>query len=212
MTNQVKKQNGIIRILDGSVLEAYNESIKGYNEKARKSLGKFSKIDGELTGSSPLMLIQLASCDALLEGVRLATRDDLEYAKSQDSDFLRGHYTDFGLALITAGDPYAPNDLLVKRLTDQLKHRNIKPGKGKLIPLGVLSLADYEDSGYGVVIDLKEEAEKSIRDLNDFKWDYMRDEGLSCTSLGRYMSRGWGSGDGHLADSIGYGRVVVVND
>lgn len=62
MVNQVETKNGIVRILDDSVLEAYNESIKSYNsERARESLGKFNRCDGELTGSDPLMIIQLAN-------------------------------------------------------------------------------------------------------------------------------------------------------
>ena len=209
MVNQVKTQSGIIRILDDSVLEAYNESIKGYNEKARKSLGRFSKSDGELTGSSPLMLIQLANSRALPKGTRLARREDLEYAKSQDSDFLIENYTDFGLALRTKGDSYQPNDLPAKRLAEQFKQRNIKLGKGKLISLDALSLVDDENSVYGVVAELKEGAENSIRELSDYEWNYTRNEGLACADLLR--SRYWLSLVRRLAYSDGIGRVVVVS-
>ncbi len=209
MANQVNLAQGIVRILDDSVLDAYNESIKGYNEKARESLGKFSGNNGELAGSSPLMIIQLVNAGLLPQGTRLATRDDLKNAILQDAGFLRGNYTDFGLVLRTAGDSYQNNDLLAKRLANQLKKRDIALGKGKLIPLDVLSLAEDSNSAYGVIIDLKEEAEKSIKDLADFKWNYTIDEGLACASL--YRSRSWDSGSEHLAVSDGLGRVVVVS-
>ncbi|MEK6843853.1 MAG: hypothetical protein AABX83_00330 [Nanoarchaeota archaeon] len=201
MANQVKIQSGILRILDDSILEAYNESIQGYNEKARDSLGKFSKSDGELTGSSPLMLIQLANSGLLPEGTRLAKREDLENAISQDSDFLRGHYTDFGLALKTAGDSYAPNDLLAKRLAEQFKQRNIKLGEGKLIYFDSLYLIEDENSAYGLIPSLKDGAESSILDLDDFRWNYTRDEGLACADLVR--DRYWDSNFEHVADSGG---------
>ncbi len=147
----------------------------------------------------------------LPQGTRIARREDLEYALSQDNDFLRENYTDFGLALRTAGDSYEPNDLLAKRLANQLEKRDIALKTGKLIPLDALSLIDEENSEYGVVIDLKEESESSIRDLNDFKWDYAREEGLSHADF--YWVRGWlwDSDGGRLAGSDGGGRVVVVS-
>ena len=211
MANQVQTEQGIVRILDDSVLDGYNESIKSYNsERAREYLGKFSRSNGELTGSSPLMIIQLINAGLLPKETRLATREDLEYAVSRNNSFLRENYTDFGLALRSAGDSYQNNDLLAKRLASQLEQRDINIGEGKLIPLDVLSLIDEKDLEYGVVIDLKEEAEKSIRDINDFKWNYARNEGLSRADL--YGYRGWDSLDVHLAGSYGGGRVVVVSD
>lgn len=209
MANQVSIPQGTVRILDDSVLEAYNESIKGYNEKARESLGKFSTSNGELTGSSPLMTIQLINAGLLPKETRLASRDDLEYAISKDNSFLEENYTDFALALRTAGDSYKPNDLLAKKLADQLKQRDITLSRGKLIPLDALFLTEEENSAYGLVIDLKDEAESSIRELSDFKWDYIRHEGLACAFLS--WNRYWGSNDEHLADSDGLGRVVVVS-
>ena len=203
------KAQGTARILDDSVLKAYNESIKGHNEKARESLGKFSRSNGELIGSSPLMIIQLVNSGLLPNGARLATRYDLENAISEDDSFLRGNYTDFALALRTAGDSYAPNDLLAKRLATQLEQRDIALGEGKLIPLDVLSLIEDENSAYGLVIDLKENAKSLIRDLNDFKWNYTREEGLACADLGRFRS--WDSGSVRLAGSGADGRVVVVS-
>ena len=66
-------------ILDDSVLEAYNESIQGYNPKARKVLGQDgSSPIGELTGSSPLMKIHLANSELIIlpKDARLATRGE----------------------------------------------------------------------------------------------------------------------------------------
>ena len=210
MANQVNLSQGAVRVLDDSVLEGYNESIKQYNsERARSSLGKFNRNYGELTGSSPLMIIQLVNSGSLSEGTKIATRQDLENAISKDNSFFKGRYTDFALALRTAGDSYNPNDLLAKRLAKQLEQRDIALGEGKLIPLDVLSLIEDENSAYGLVIDLKENAKSSIRDLNDFKWDCERNEGLACAGLN---GDGYWYSDGeHLADSDALGRVVIVS-
>ncbi|MEK6844454.1 MAG: hypothetical protein AABX83_03450 [Nanoarchaeota archaeon] len=210
MWNQVNTSNGIVRVLDDSVLEAYDESIKSYNSvKAKESLGKFDKSNGQLMGSNLFRLIQLANSGLLPEGTRLARRDDLENAISQNDSFFRGVYVDFGLALRTAGDSYNPNDLLAKNLSEQLEQRNIKLGRGKLIPPDSLYLVEDGNSAYGVVIDLKEEGEKLIRDINDFEWNYTRRQGLSRAILGG--SKSWGSLDGDLAYSLSTGRVVVFS-
>ena len=209
MAKQVNLTRGIARILDDSVLEEYNESIKGYNERARGSLGKFDRSDGKLIGSNPLMIIHLVNSKLLPEGTKLATREDLGNAISKDGSFLRGKYADFALALRTAGDFYEPNNLLAKRLAEQLKRRDISLDRGKLIPLDALSLTEDENSAYGLVINLKDRAKSSIRDLNDFKWDRTRDKGLACALL--YMDRYWDSNFEHLAYSSGLGRVVVVS-
>jgi len=65
-------------------------------------LNGFVSVNGELTGSSPLMLVQLANSGLLPAEARLATRQDLEAAIFLDGSFLRGNYVDFGLALRTA--------------------------------------------------------------------------------------------------------------
>jgi hypothetical protein len=62
-------------ILDDSKLQEYQESIQHYNDKAKKTLNKFSSKNGELTGSNPFMLVHLANSGLLPEGTRrLATR------------------------------------------------------------------------------------------------------------------------------------------
>ena len=214
MTRQVKlyeipKVLETAGILDDSVLDAYNDSIKGFNEKARTTLGKFGKADGELTGSCPFMLVHLANSGLLPAGSRLAIRPDLEKAVSFDSDFLAGRYTDFGLALRTAGDSHAPNDLLAKRLAKQLEQRNIELGKGKLIYFDALTQTQDNDSAYGLVFDLKDNAKDLIRDIADFKWDYTRQEGLACAYL--YDGRYWYSDYEHLGVSNSDGRVVPIS-
>ncbi len=206
---KIPERREVARVLDDSVLSAYNDSIQLYNERARQNLSKFGSANGQLTGSSPLMLLQLANSGLFPTEARLATRKDLETAISFDGSFLRGNYVDFGLSLRTAGDSYEPNDLLAKRLAEQLKQKGIELGSGKLIPIKALRLKEEPNSGYGLVFDLNELATKeTIADLDAFKWDYKR-EGLSCAYL--YRGRGWSSYDRSLADSSGSGRVVLVS-
>lgn len=200
---------GVARVLDDSVLSAYNDSIQHYSEIARKNLRKFNGANGELAGSSPFMLVQLENSGLLPTETRLATKEDLETAISLDNSFLKRNYVDFGLALRTAGDFYEPNDLLARRLAEQLKQRGIGLGNGKLIPINALRLQEDSNSGYGLFFDLNEQATKeAIQDLDAFKWDYRRG-GLSCASL--YWRRDWISGLGFLDASLGFGRVVVVS-
>lgn len=207
---KIPESREVARILDDSVLPAYNDLIKVYkSEKAKGTLSKFNSVDGALAGSSPFMLVQLANSGLLPSGARLATRKDLETAISFDNSFLTGNFVDFGLALRTAGDSYEPNDLLAKRLTEQLKHRGINLDGGKLIPLAALDLLQDDDSAYGLIFGLKDGAEKLVEDLDAYKWNYTGKEGLACADLGGGW--GWGSSGVHLADSSGVGRVVVVS-
>ena len=198
------------RILDSSVLEAYNESIKSYNSKiARVSLGEFGRLDGELTGSSPFMLIQLANSNILQKGERLATIKDLKTAILFDNNFLRGNYADFGLALLTAEDSYDYNNLLAKKLTEQLKNRGINIDNGKLIDFNSLELKEDSNSEYGLILNLTERASKdNILDLAQFKLNYARNEGLAGASFS--WGRSYNSNIKNLANSISIGRVVVI--
>lgn len=201
-------------ILDDSILEAYNDSIKGYNLKARKVLGQFGRSElGELTGSSPLMKIDLLNSGLLPEDARLATRSDLESAISKAPNFLQGLYCDFGLALWTPGDVnYKPNDLIAKTLAEQLKHKGIELGNGKLIYFSAFDKpVDSKESYYGLLLNLKDLSlnELGIRDLADFNWNYQRGEGVACACLDWIGY--WNAGDGHLGWSDGDGRVVVVS-
>lgn len=206
--NEIKLENEKITILNDSVLKAYNNSIKSYNKKAYMYLEQFDSKNGVLAGSSPLMIIQLINSGALQKKIRLASGSDLKYALSKNPAFLGLNYVDFALALRTEKDSYKPNDLLSKRLSKQLSQRGIKLGKGKLIPFDALSLIDEEDSEYGILIDLKKDAEKSIIELDSFEWEYPREDGLSRAGINRYGS--WISYGAVLGYSNAGGRVVVV--
>src|SRR3989344_25759 len=197
----------VARILDDSVLNDYNYSIKSkYNsEKARETLGKFNKANGELTGSNPFMLVYLANSGFLPNGSRLAERKDLETATFLDNSFLSESYTDFGLALRTEGDSC---HLLAKILAEQLKERGIALGKGKLISLNSLKLKEDRNSLYGLVFNLSENAE-GITNLEDYKWDHSREDGLACAYFGSH--RDCDSSDTHLAYSGNSGRVVCIS-
>lgn len=103
MTNKVifsPKKRKIVETLDDSILESYNESIKSYNnQKARETLGKLNISNRELTGSSTFMQAYLENSGLLPENTRLATRPDLEQAITQNEQFLKNLYTDFGIAI-----------------------------------------------------------------------------------------------------------------
>ena len=198
------------RVLDDSVLARYNESVKSaYNsDKAREVLSKFGKQGGELTDSNPFMLVALQN-SGLLDGARIATRQDLETASRISPNIFSGNFIDFGLALRTPRDSYKPNDLLAETLGKELKQRRIKLGNGKLIPISALRLRENSDSEYGLVFDLSEDAE-GLENLFQFKWDYMREQGLARAGLGG--DGGWYSYYEGLAGSGDGGRVVVVSD
>jgi len=205
----------IARVLGDSMLNEYNASVKSsYNsDKARAILSKFGKSNGELTNSNNFMLAHLQN-SGLLQG-RIATKADLESALRFGLN-LSGNYVDFGLALRTAGDSYSPNDMLAKNLAEQLRKRDIKLEKGKLIQIGALSKPiEDNNSEYGLVFSLNELSKKElfdsglIKDLSQFKWNYERDEGLA----GAYFNEdgSWGSLDFDLGSGFGASRVVVVS-
>jgi hypothetical protein len=141
-------------------------------------------------------------------GARLAGRKELETAVSIDSDFLKGNYFDFGLALRSAGDNFKPNDLLAKTLAEQLSKRGMTIAGGKLIPFSALKLKEDSNSAYGLVFDLQEDT-KEIANLNDFKWDSTKDSGLACAYFNWY--RYWCSNLDDVGNSYGHGRVVLVS-
>ena len=118
------------------------------------------------------------------------------------------NYVDFGVALTHAGDTYQQNNMLAERLAQQLKHRGIALGNGKLLGFNALTLERDSNSIYGIVYGLNDEVtQNDILDLNSFKWDYNR-EGLSGAFLGWY--RYWYA-DWDLEYSSGDGRVVAVS-
>ena len=191
-----------------------NQSFSGWNERARAVLGKLRSINGETAGSSPFMFVHLYNSGALPEGTRLSTRQDLEkainfYASANNgANFTEGIYSDIGLALRTAGDSYAPNNELAKKLAKQLEARKIALNEGVLIPLSALKDSEDASGFYGLTLDLNDFASKeTIRDLKEFKWDYQKDNGLACANRD---GRGWDSGNRDLDWSGDVGRVVVV--
>ncbi len=209
----------VAEILDASVLPAYADSLKPLNERARTTLGQFTNVDGELVGSSPLMLIHLANSGALPARVTLATRQQLEKAFQYDKtgEFLAGRYADFGLALRTAGDSHAPNNSIAERLGTQLqKKTGLGNGSGLLIPFSALVDSEDPDSYYGLTLNISqklldatpEDVREVIHDLGAYKWNYTRQDGVACAVVG--SSWDWYSGDERLGSSNGGGRVVGI--
>ena len=216
----------IVEVQPASVMEQYIESAKAYNsEKARETLGvgndRVSVTRDEFAGSSPFINILLANLDSDNPGVfpnkqTPVTRDVLERATFYDPAFLKGHFSDFGLALVTPTDTYKPNNLLAKRLAEQLEKRKIELGTGKLIHFNAFSKPiEHDNSAYGLVLDLKDDFSKDnlldsglIRDLSGFSWDYNRGEGLSRAYF--YYDRDWSCNDRVLDYSDSNGRVVGV--
>src|SRR3989344_6588175 len=206
---QIPEKLEVARVLDDSILPAYTESIQGFNERARQTLGNFESIDNQLAGSNPFMLVHLLN-QGLVPGERLAERPDLEKAVAYDPKFVAGNWIDFGIALETPGDSYRKNDLLAGILAEQLKQRGISLGSGKLIPFNALRNRQHDESAYGLVLDLNETAEAAhIRDLSEFRWNYTIGEGMVRACLYRY--RGWDYGNGVLDSSGSDARVVVVS-
>ena len=206
-------------ILDGSLLEPYNDSLKSLNPRAQEVLGRFKIINGELAGSGPLMFVRLQNSGVLPAGTRLAERKDLQTAidryaeENNGKNFTADIYTDLGFALRTAGDSYEVNgikvnDALAKKLVGQLQGRGIALNEGVLIPFLALRDSEDTDSYYGLTLDFNDLAtNESVRDLRDFKWDYKRNEGLACACR---SGRNWNSGHGGLGRSDDGGRMVIV--
>ena len=218
--------------VDSKVLPEYNERIKSYNEKARKSLDIFSDRKGEMAGSNCFAPIILR--DLFPESSRLATMYDLERVTEVNPDALKGFYIDTGLVLRTEGDSYKENVFLAKNLAEQLKHRGITLENPKVIYFDALDLEENPEFEYGLVYKLNERAEsgKNIVDApeltSDFRFKtidergipvqdsegnrnfYEREDGLSRFYLygGSYLE----SRRSNLADSNDYGRVVVVEE
>ena len=206
---QIPEKLEVARVLDDSILPAYTESIQGFNERARQTLGNFESIDNQLAGSNPFMLVHLLN-QGLVPGERLAERPDLEKAVAYDPQFVAGNLVDFGIALKTPGDSYRKNDLLAGTLAEQLKQRGISLGSGKLIPYNVLRNRQHDESAYGLVLDLNETAEAAhIRDLSEFRWNYTIGEGMVRAYLDG--GRGWYYDNWVLDDSDSGARVVVVS-
>ena len=204
------KEREYTTILDSSILEGYNDSLERINPRLRKYLTGYGESNNQLTGSSPLMNVYLLNSGLISEDARLVTREDLEKVLSIENEFLGKNYVDFGLALRIENDSYKLNGLLIKVLLEDLRKRGIKLGKGKLISLNLLKLKEDEDSTYGCVFELNDKAFKdSIKDLEEYRWDYSRNEGLARACLDG--DRSWNSYDPRLDGFNSVGRVVVVS-
>ncbi len=210
--------------------DAYQEGIKSYGEKARKTLGVLSYSNEIIKGSNPFAVVELGKAQ------RLSTPSELELAVSINPEFFRGIYEDIALVLRTNGDSYVPNDYLAKHLAEQIKKRKgILPTQESpfRISLKGLSLKEDENSSYGLVFLIGDETE--IIQIPEFAYSnhrkrfsetdergvpifndngnrtfYARIQGVSGLCLGRDLDLD--SYNEGLAYSNDGGRVVVVND
>lgn len=219
----------LIMLSDEKILEAYQEGIKSYKEKARKTLGVLSYSNGVVKGSNPFAVVELG------KSLRLVTPSELELAVSINSDFFKGTYEDIGLVLRSEGDSYKPNDYIAKDLAEQIKKRIGKIGANNptRISLKGLSLKEDVNSEYGLSFVIGDDAEiiavpefaytndgrrfsrtdergVPIFEDNGSRTFYAREQGVSRLFLRR--SLGLSSGDEGLAYSNDSGRVVVVDD
>jgi len=219
--------------LSSKYLPQYQERIKLFNERARKSLDIFPDKNGILVGSNcfaPLVLREF-----LPKNSKLATMYDLEKLGGENPEIFKGFYIDTGLFLRTPGDSYKPNDLPAKNLAEQLKHRSINLETPKVIYFDALNLDENQDSAYGLTYRLNERAEfgKNIIDAPELTSDsmfktidergipvqdskgnrqlYTRRDGLSRFSLYWYRYSNVNSYDRDLADSYDNGQVVVLD-
>ena len=218
--------------LDSEILNAYKEEINSYEKRAFDVLNIFQNRKGDLAGSNCFAPLKFR--EFLPEGTRLATMADLGRAIEINPDFLKGFYSDAGLALRTAGDSYEDNDFLAKDLAKQLKKRKITLDNPKVIYFDALDLRKSQDSIYGLAYNLNERAALGVNIIDapelmnntrfktmnekgipiiDNKGDrnlYTKQDGLSRFFLDRnlYML----SFFGYLSDSDGDGRVVVVKE
>ncbi len=143
-------------------------------------------------------------------GYRSATRQDLEEISLKRLRFLL-NYVDVGVALRTRQDSREENKLITEILYDDMTHYgfDVESNGGKLISFNALSLEKHSLNYGGLVLRLNpgKATQKDIIDINHFRWDFARDEGLSRAYL---SCPNWFSGIGRLEYSSGYGRVVVV--
>jgi len=219
--------------LSSEFLEAYQEGIKSYDAKARKTLDIFSDRNGDFAGSNCFAPLELRKY--LPKETMLATMADLGRATEINPGFLNGFYSDTGLVLRTAGDHYNPNDLLAKVLAEQLKEKGmpLQEGIPKIIYFDALNLKRDSNSAYGLIYFLNDNAEKGkniidtpelseenysfktmdergvpIKDNLGKRTCYTRKDGVSRFCLYWYSNAY--SNFRNLADSYDDGRVVGV--
>lgn len=215
--------------LGGDDGKEIDREIGGKYEQS--ALQKDSYKGGVIKGSNPFYVVAV---NELLRqnGLRTATPADLERVLKTNALYLRGHYEDSALVLRSAEDP---NAYLAKDLAKQIKQRTGKQRKMPvMIPLAGLELREDQNSDYGLAFNLTDDSEIiyapilnkgggnfTSEDINEKtglpkrtkregnRYLYTRDSGLSRLCLGGDL--GLYSGNGDLAYSDVYGRVVVVS-
>ena len=211
------------------------EFLKEYNGRVEKDYNNSNKLkvlkyeNGVVKGSNVFAVVLANQLDIMKEqGLKTANQSDLEKILKTKALTLNGQYEDSGLCLRSEGDP---NEYLAQHLMTQLKAR----GKVKLpviLNLNDLELIKDSNSNYGLAFKLKKDA-KSIyapqldnknhnkkfsqtdeNGLPIFNKDgsrilYAANSGLSRVYL--ISDFDLYSRNGDLADSLEYGRVVVVS-
>lgn len=206
------------RFLNEAEQTKYNEAIKSFGEKARKSL------DISLKGSNLFKVLFLNQI-----GIPTATIPDLETALENGMN-LEGTYEDgCEVILRSAGDSNKSNDYLARDLAKKLKIKRLNGASHVITGLGV---KEDNNSAYGLIFDVTDKTkiirardldhennEKRFSRINpdysiEFTKDgnrmlYTRPNGVSRFCLDRDLSLV--SGCDGLADSDDDGRVVVVS-
>jgi hypothetical protein len=226
---ELPKEKPRIGFLGGEQGNEINEAIKkDYRDFPVLQIANYS--NQVIEGSNPFYVVAVQN--KLPPGVRVAKQSDLETAIRIGAFNLFGTYEDTSLVLRTDGNP---NSYLAGNLMAQVKARLGKKAKMPvMIPLYGLELLKDQDSPYGLVFNLKEDAEviyapilnkSNGSDFNSEDIDakiglptkvgtgnrtlWTGDSGLSRLYLGRDL--GLGSNGGSLTGSDDSGRVVLVS-
>lgn len=213
-----------------AVLEEANARIKEeYNDNSNLYVFSYDKKDNIVRGSSTsgnILLNQIISNQ--YPKLHIATQADLEAVLRVNALNLSETYEDTGLVLLSEA---SPNQYLAKDLSKQLKDRK-ELQYPVLIHLKDLVLRNDDNSPLGLAFNIKENAEFvydsilnssgnfSTEDVNEKtglptkvgkgdKYFYTRNNGLSRLYLNSDLTA-YAINDG-LANSYGYGRVVVVS-
>lgn len=223
---EIPKDIPQIGYLGGEEGREINNSIrKDYKDFSVLQVGEYS--DNLVKGSNSFYVVAVQS--RLQNGIRVASQSDLERAIRMRALDLSRTYEDTSLVLRTEGNP---NSYLAGNLMKQVKDRFGKKVKMPvMLPLYGFDIVKDQNSPYGLVFKLKENAEihyapilnksnnSNFKDIdsktglptkvgegNRTLWT--RDSGLS----GLYLSRGLDlySSNDILAGSNDYGRVVLL--
>lgn len=222
--------------LGGDFLEFGKAVLKEYQGRAKAdyrnapALNVLSYDHGVVKGSNPFAVV-LVNQIVSGEGLRTATHADLERALKINALPLRGQYEDTGLVLRSED---APNEYLAKNLMAQVRARNPNAKMPAMIFLSELELIADANSPHQLGFKLKDSA-RVFYDLSVLNNDgnfssedidektglpnktgnngnrhlYTRKSGLSGLYL--YWNLDANSYFEHLANSNGYGRVVIVS-